>query len=347
MTDELPGGRRGLALARDYLRNVVRPLLEERCPGVAYAAARVGAGSEVLGLDDAMSRDHDWGLRLQLFVAQARVGPVRAALEVHLPESFRGLPTRIHYSGSPGPALGIDVLTVSGFARERLGFDPRNEPTVGDWLSVTGQAALETVAGEVFDDGPGDLTRLRRALTWHPDDVWRYVVACDWQRLDQELPLLGRTGDRGDELGSRTIAARLADVAVHLAFLLSRTWAPYPKWRGTMLRALPVAPLILDPLEATLRASSWEERGDALRVVLERLARLQADAGLPSRPSPVVPFWDRPYLHIEPALVPALFDSVTDPAVRSLPAGVGSIEQRTDNVDVLVDARRRRAAVTG
>lgn len=30
-----------------------------------------GTGSEVLGLDDAVSRDHDWGLRLQLFVPDA------------------------------------------------------------------------------------------------------------------------------------------------------------------------------------------------------------------------------------------------------------------------------------
>jgi hypothetical protein len=45
--DSDPAGR-GLALARDYFLDVVEPLLDGRCQGVPYVAARVGAGSEVL-----------------------------------------------------------------------------------------------------------------------------------------------------------------------------------------------------------------------------------------------------------------------------------------------------------
>jgi hypothetical protein len=71
------------------------------------------------------------------------------------------------------------------------------------------------------------------------------------------------------------------------------------------------------------------------------LARLQADSGLPSRDPAVVGFYDRPYLCIEPTLVPAVVVSITDPALRALPAGLGSVEQRSDNVAVLVDGRRR------
>ncbi len=49
---------------------------------------------------------------------------------------------------------------------------------------------------------------------------------------------MGRAADRGDELGLRNIAARLVDITMHLAFVLSRRWAPYSKWRGTMSRSL-------------------------------------------------------------------------------------------------------------
>ena len=49
----------GITLARKYYDVVVAPLLDRWCPGVSYAAARIGTGSEVLGLDDDMSTDHD------------------------------------------------------------------------------------------------------------------------------------------------------------------------------------------------------------------------------------------------------------------------------------------------
>lgn len=338
---------RGLALAREYFADVVEPLLDARCQGLPYAAARVGAGSEVLGLDDAMSQDHDWGLRLQLFVSKSDVPIVLSALDRYLPDSYQGRPVRFAFTGQQATRLGIDVTTPTKFAHDRLGFDPTRSVTTSDWLSLSGQAALEVVAGEVFRDQVGELTRLRQALTWYPDDIWRYVVACDWRRLDQELPLMARAGDRGDELGSRTIAARLVEIAVHLAFTLSRVWQPYSKWRGTMFSELAVAGKIARDLQTAVAASQWQDRSDALREALEHLANFQSEVGLPTSSPVVVPFWDRPYLQIEQSLVTTLMDSIADPTVRELPVGLGGIDQRTDNVDVLVSPEHRSAATVG
>ena len=72
----------GIALSRAYFLEVVRPALAARFPGLPYSAGRLGAGSEVLGLDDAVSRDHDWGLRLSVFVPADRVHQVDRELEV-------------------------------------------------------------------------------------------------------------------------------------------------------------------------------------------------------------------------------------------------------------------------
>ena len=154
---------------------------------------------------------------------------------------------------------------------------------------------------------------------------------------------MGRAGSREDELGSRTIAARLVDTAVHLAFTLSRTWQPYSKWRGTMFARLPIARTIERPLQTALCARSWMVRAEALRDALDRLAEHQLEAGLPTCTPAVVPFWERPYHQVDPSLVPALMSGVEDPGVRALPVGLGGIEQRTDNVDILVHADRRRA----
>jgi hypothetical protein len=63
-----PGSENGIGLACAYWSQVVRPVLDEHRPPVPRAASRIGNGSDVLGLDDQMSCDHDWGLRLQIFV---------------------------------------------------------------------------------------------------------------------------------------------------------------------------------------------------------------------------------------------------------------------------------------
>ena len=335
----------GLALSRTYFVELVSPVLRQEFPNLGYAAARLGTGSDVLGLDDEMSRDHDWGLRLQLFVGERDVDRVSVTLDQQLPQRFRGFPIRFGMSGDPTERVRIDVSTLDRFAQEDLGFDPRRDPSPYDWLSLTGQAALEVTAGEVFRDDAGDLTALREALVWWPDDLWRYLVACDWQRLDQELPLMQRAGDGGDDLGSRVIAGRLVDVAMHLGFLLCRQWAPYFKWRGTLFARLPLDPAVGQALGQVLRADDWHARGVHLASALESLAAHQRRTGLPSVMPVAVPFWDRPYLHVDPHLVPQLFDGIDDPRVRALPPGLGSIEQRTDNVDVLMHPARRRAAL--
>jgi hypothetical protein len=214
---------------------------------------------------------------------------------------------------------------------------------VVDWLSLTGQAVLEVVAGAVFEDQTGELTGLRDALTWYPDDIWRYVVACDWQRLDQELPLIGRCGDRGDELGSRVIAARLVDIAVHLGFMLSRAWPPYSKWRGSSFERLSGCAAVAADLGRALDVRDWRDRQAALTDAMTGLAHLQQTSGLPVPNSAVEPFWDRPYVHVNRSLVPALLATLNSPEVRALPVGVGSVEQQSDNVDILTEPGRRHA----
>jgi len=336
----------GLALSRSYFADLVAPTIRQHLPELRYAAARLGFGSEVLGLDDEMSRDHDWGLRLQLFVPDAHVTDLLSMLDEHLPGQFRGHPVRFGFSGDPAVRLRIDVETVDSFLAERLGFDPRRGATATDWLSLTGQAVLEIIAGEVFRDDMGELTELREALSWYPQDVWRYVIACDWQRIDQELPLMQRAGDRGDDLGSRVIAARLVDTTMHLGFLLCRRWAPYPKWRGTLFTRLPLPSEVAPALSRTLTATSWQERAASLATALDALADHQGQHGIPTAWPACVPYYDRPYCHVDDTMVPRLLDSIRDTAVRALTPGLGSIEQRSDNVDLLTSATLRRAALT-
>ncbi|GAA2232600.1 DUF4037 domain-containing protein [Promicromonospora sukumoe] len=330
----------GTELARAYWSDVVRPVLDRKLPDLPRAAARLGSGSDVLGLDDDTSRDHDWGLRLTLLVPADRVRETDDVLAAALPASYQGFPTAFPVTWDPTVRHRVEVAAPVEFVRSRTGLDVGGDLAVTDWLSLTGQAVLEVTAGPVFEDGPGELTALRERLAWYPHDVWLHVLAAEWTRVGQELPFVGRTGQRGDDLGSRLLAARLVTGLMRLGFLLERRWPPYPKWAGTLFGRLPVASSAGGPLAEALAAGTWQERDAALRAVCEALHARQRSVGLPALDGPVCEgFYDRPFTGLRD-VVGVLRAAVADPEVRALPHR-GGVEQWVDDVGTLTDAGAR------
>ncbi len=59
----------GLQLSQAFYWEAVRPILDAHFPNLPHAAALLGYGSDVIGLDTPVSRDHGWGPRLILFLA--------------------------------------------------------------------------------------------------------------------------------------------------------------------------------------------------------------------------------------------------------------------------------------
>jgi hypothetical protein len=336
----------GAELSRRFYADLVAPLLTEAMPRLGYAAGRLGSGSDVLGLDDAMSRDHDWGCRLTLLVDEPdrdAVPEVIGLLDRGLPDSYLGYPVRFPVSWNSALTHNVEVATVAGFAVSRLGADPTRELSALDWLILTGQSVLEVIAGPVFADRTTELARVRDVLRWYPRDIERYVLAAGWQRLSQEMPMVGRAADRGDELGSRLLSTRLAGDVMWLAFAVSRQWTPYPKWRGTAFRSLEVAADLADPLTAAAVAPDWRGRESGLAQACEVLLGTQRGRGLPAPPAAITPFWDRPYRTVDEAVQEVLLADITDPQVVGLPASIGSVEQWASSVDILASPARRSA----
>jgi hypothetical protein len=335
----------GEELSRRFHAEVVAPLLAEAMPRLGYAAGRLGSGSDVLGFDDAMSRDHDWGCRLTLLVDEAdrtAVPQITGLLERELPESYQGYPVRFPVTFDPSPGHKVEVATVTGFASSRLGVDPTGGLPVLDWLVLTGQSVLEVIAGQVFTDRTAWLTPVRAVLRWYPPDIERYVLAAAWQRLSQEMPMVGRTAERGDEPGSRLLSARLAGDLMWMAFALSRQWPPYPKWRGTAFQALEIAADLTGPLAAAVTAPGWRGRENGLAQACEVLLSAQRVRGLPAPAPAVTRFWDRPYRTVDQAVNKALLADITNPDLTRLPL-VGSIEQWVSSADILTSSARRAA----
>ncbi|GAA3879464.1 DUF4037 domain-containing protein [Streptomyces sedi] len=340
----------GLELSAILYREAVAPLLAETRPGLPHAAARVGAGSEVLGFDTARSADHEWGPRLELFLAPADAGLAPELVELfaqRLPKHIRGWPT--HFERADSDPVGlmtptegpvdhrVTVTTVDDWLRRRLGpggvSDP---PTPVEWLAMPQQRLAEATGGEVFHDGLGTLTAARRRLAWYPEEIWRYQLACQWQRISQEEAFVGRCAEVGDELGSATVAGRLVRDLMRLCLLLARRYAPYGKWLGSAFARLPVAAELTPDLRAAQRAAAYPEREAALGRAWERVARLQNATGLAPHVDPTPrDYHDRPFrvLHAE-RLAGALAGTLTDPAVRAWPL-TGAVDQWADNTDLI------------
>jgi hypothetical protein len=351
----------GVELSRRFYGEVVRPWLTRTFPGLRHAAALIGYGSELLGFDDAMSRDHNWGPRVWLFLAEAdfaaEADAVVARFAADAPVTFLDVPvgffSRPHLTANgPGqradPRHGLEVRTLEGALRGLAALAPNEPRDALGWLALAEQRLLTLTAGAVFHDDDGRLTAMRQRLAWFPRDVWLYKLACQWRRIAEEQAFVGRAGLAGDDLGSRVIAARLARDVMRMAFLIERRYAPYPKWFGTAFARLPSASGLSPLLDRALAAPDWRSREAALVEAYLALARLHQARGLPGTFEPRLgPYFERPFTVINAEeIVAAIRAEIADSVVRGLPV-IGSLDQVTDSTPVIEEPRRARQAMEG
>jgi hypothetical protein len=330
----------GRDLAAALYDEVVAPLVAD----VPHAAGLLGWGSDVLGYDTARSTDHGWGPRLQVFVAADEVSGVRERVDAGLPETFRGWPTRYGWDDVPA-RYWVDTTTLPDWLEAQLGFVPQPSIPLVDWLVTPQQRILEVTGGAVFHDDLGDLTAARSLLSWYPDQVWLWLLACQWLRISQEEAFVGRTAELGDDLGSRLVIARVARDLVRLCFLVERRYAPYTKWLGTAFATLDAAADVAPALDRALAGTTHDEREQGLADAYEAVARRHNELGITSPVDPATrPYHGRPYrvLHAE-RFVAACRERLTDPEILQLPL-IGAVDQFVDSTDALGDPSRREAA---
>ncbi|HEX6798687.1 MAG TPA: DUF4037 domain-containing protein, partial [Ktedonobacterales bacterium] len=307
----MPAFLSGLDLNRAYYAEAVRPILTAHFPTLAYAAALIGYGSDVLGFDTPRSTDHEWGPRLLLFVPDDTAPELGAAIEkaliAELPVEFRGYSTsfgpknetgvRLTVPGTPGHvAHHVDVWTLRAFTRMELGITPEQPLGARDWLVLPEQKLLQVTAGAVFYDGLGTLTALRERLAYYPRDVWLYLMASQWMRIAQVEVFVGRTAEAGDELGSRLVTASLVRDLMRLSFLQARRYAPYAKWFGTAFSKLPVAATLGPVLQRALAEADAQAREDALCEAYAIAGEQHNTLGItPPLDTTTTRFYDRPY----------------------------------------------------
>lgn len=339
----------GLELCSLFYSEIIKPILDLKFPGTRYSAALIGAGSEVLGFDTEMSRDHDWGPRVKLFFNEddftLKTKQIKTLIKGNLPNQFRDHPVQWAIDGPSGNAC-VELLTIRNFFLNYLNFDIRDEIKPADWLTFPEHKLCTVIGGAIYWDDLG-LQASRERFQYYPHDIWLYLLAAQWQQIGQEEHLMGRAGIVGDEIGSTLIAARLVHDLMRLCFLMEKQYVPYPKWFGTAFAQLASAEVLIPFLRRILTASTWLERQEFLVPAYEIVASKHNALQITDALAPQVShFYDRPFLVIDGGrFANAIRGQISDPVVKRIADQwlIGNVDQFSDSTDLLNEARALRS----
>jgi hypothetical protein len=278
-----------LELSRMLYEEEIKPIMERRFPDLRYAAATLGMCSEVLGLDDEISMDHEWGPRVGIYLSETDhtryASDMMPVFQELLPTKFKGFDMMWRKPGVDVHDTGETILyhvsvgTVANALRFFGGITVL-PPQELDWLRASEQHLLEFTSGKVYRDDTGELTRARELLKYYPDNVLRFLLMQEWGAVGGDWVPIGRIGSRGDELGLRIQAARVALRLMRVAFMVSRRYFHYKKWFGTLLKELPLAGALEPVLLELLSEGRWQRVEEGIGEAASILLQQQNELGI-------------------------------------------------------------------
>lgn len=256
----------------------IQPLMNQRFPQIKFGAGSFGMCSENLGLDDEVSRDHEWGPRVTLYFIQEDfekyADEVEKVLQDCLPQTFHGFEMMWRQEGvdihdtSKKALYHVYINTLS----RRLGFCGGSLPLKDeDWLNVSEQHLLEFTSGTIHRDDFGELTQARKMLAFYPDNVLRFLLMCEWNALGSDWFPIGRIGSRGDKLGLKIQTAKVVEHIIRIAFHVSRKYSTYKKWFGILFAKLPIASELSPLLDEMLKEDDWKKIEELIGKASDKL----------------------------------------------------------------------------
>ncbi|MEN8185813.1 MAG: DUF4037 domain-containing protein [Bacteroidota bacterium] len=342
---------KGKKLSKMFYNEVVKLILQKHFPDLKYAAALIGSGSEVLGFDTERSTDHHWGPRVILFLEEndySLRGEISKVFSEELPSNFHGYSTHFGEPDQIGVQLltdakegqsinhRVEIFTVEDYFKEYLGVNPYKKLTSKDWLTFSEQKLKTIKNGNVFYDVIG-FKDVKKKFDYYPNDVWLFLLASEWEKISQEEPFVGRSGEVDDELGSMIIAARLVKSVMNLCFMMEKVYIPYSKWFGTAFLKLNLAKEMTPILSKILEANNWKEREKYLSKAYEFVAEMHNNLKI-TKPvhAKVSYFHDRPFYVIQGGdFAQAIKDQINDKTILKIRSDIGSVNQITNTVDLL------------
>ncbi len=268
---------KGLELSETYFSEVVAPMIEERFPARRHriAAGLVGDGSECFGFDDELSRDHDWGPSVCLWLTRKDYEDVGESLQGEfgrLPKDFAGMKAR-EESAWGGGRTG--VFEIGPFYKRFIGFDhvPAN---LTEWRVIPeGNLAVAT-NGRVFTDPAGEFTAFRNRLkAFYPEDIRLKKIASRCMTMAQSGQYnYMRSIRRKEYVAAQWAESQFIGDAISMVFLLNREYKPFYKW---MHRAMKGLPLLGETIHKTIYDLVTAREADAGERLYEKKSHLMEE----------------------------------------------------------------------
>lgn len=273
----------GLELSREFYRECAAPAIEERFGERAcrVAAGLAGQGSDCLGYDDDISRDHDFGPGCCLWLTDddfAAFGSELQKLYDSLPNEFMGFSR----NNTPQGAPRVGVIPISRFYAQFTGC-PDVPPNEAAWLRIPEHFLAAATSGEVFRDDLGEFIRIRKALLpCYPRDVLLKKLAARVFVMGQAGQYnYGRIIKRGDGPAAMLALDEFVRAALSAVHLLNRRYMPYYKWAFRSARVLPRLAEAVRELELLFSASD-SDRQDIIESISGRIRNALYEDGLTS-----------------------------------------------------------------
>lgn len=279
-----PDTVKGLDVARAFFLEWGLPELEKQYPTLSLrVAAGKLLGSDVIGADDAFSRDHNWGPQFWLFLNDKDYAQFGQSLAERLnnaaPNPWKGY----HLAGAGDRA--VEVFSSTRFMKDFTSLDtpPQN---IRDWVPVDkptpkalpGESNLYFLRhGAIFQDPLGELSAWRESLHSYPRDIWLRRLGEETFRIwhNGEYNFVQRLIHRRDPLARQICLGEFTAGIMRLWLLLAADYTPYWKWLAHEFRKLPDAAQVEPLLMRLAAAAGLEEQSelvrDICRIAHERL----------------------------------------------------------------------------
>lgn len=223
----------GIELSKKYFYDIAYPIFKNNCPEILdlCSIGLVGEGSECFGLDDDISKDHDFGPGFCIWLKEDDVkiykNRINSVLE-KLPDEFLG------YKKVESKLVDkrVGLFSLEDFYEKYT--SARKFPISDIEFLKIPESYLATVTnGEIFLDNCKLFSDYRKyLLDFYPEDVLRKKLAAYLFQMAQAGQYnLKRSLDRNDISAVFFAKAEFMEALLGVLFLFAKVYMPYYKLR--------------------------------------------------------------------------------------------------------------------